>query len=284
MLIPILIALLIIILFVSIRIISQGNVVVIERLGRYSRIGNPGLIFLIPIVDRVRIKLDMRERVVSFAPQPVITRDNVTVSVDTVVYFQVINPKNAVYEIQNYIIGIEQITVTTLRNIIGGISLEDTLTSRDIINEKLRIALDETTGKWGVRANRIEVKSINPPESIQQAMEKQMRAERDKRASILIAEGVKQSKILESEGLKQSTILEAEGKADAAFKIAKGESLSVDILFKSLHNNKIDKNILAYRFLSSIPEIAKNDANKMWFIDTDINKIVSMFQGLKGKE
>src|SRR5204863_2624257 len=181
-----------------------------ERLGRYHRTLEAGLTVVVPFVDRLRPLIDLREQVVSFPPQPVITEDNLVVSIDTVVYYQVTEAKAATYEIANFITGIEQLTVTTLRNVIGGMSLEDTLTSRDKINAQLRVVLDEATGKWGIRVNRVELKAIDPPGTIQEAMEKQMRAERDKRAAILTAEGVKRSQILTAEGEKQGAILRAE--------------------------------------------------------------------------
>jgi regulator of protease activity HflC (stomatin/prohibitin superfamily) len=199
----------------SIRIVPQARAGVVERLGRYYRTLEPGLALLVPYVDRVRPLVDLREQVVSFPPQPVITEDNLTVNIDSVIYYQVTDPKAATYEISNYIQAIEQLTVTTLRNVIGGMTLEQTLTSRDEINSQLRIVLDEATGKWGIRANRVELKSIDPPGTIQEAMEKQMRAERDRRAAILQAEGVKQSQILTAEGEKQSSILRAEGQRES---------------------------------------------------------------------
>ena len=196
----------------AVRIVPQATALLIERLGRYSRTLDAGLHILVPFIDRVRAKVDLREQVVSFPPQPVITSDNLVVSIDTVIYFQVTDPKSAVYEIANYITGIEQLTVTTLRNVVGSMDLEQTLTSRDQINGQLRGVLDEATGRWGVRVNRVELKSIDPPQSVQGAMEQQMRAERDRRAAILTAEGVKQSQILTAEGEKQSAILRAEGR------------------------------------------------------------------------
>ena len=187
------------VLFRAVRIVPQARAGLVERLGRYHRTLDAGLALIIPFVDRLRPVVDLREQVVSFPPQPVITEDNLVVSIDTVVYYQVTEAKAATYEIANFITGIEQLTVTTLRNVIGGMSLEDTLTSRDQINAQLRVVLDEATGKWGIRVNRVELKAIDPPGTIQEAMEKQMRAERDRRAAILTAEGVKQSQILTAE-------------------------------------------------------------------------------------
>src|SRR6187399_2902198 len=195
----------------TIRIVPQARAGVVERLGRYSRTLTPGLSIVVPFVDRIREMIDLREQVVSFDPQPVITEDNLVVSIDTVIYFQVTDPRSATYEIANYIQGIEQLTVTTLRNVIGGLDLEETLTSRDQINQQLRGVLDEATGKWGIRVNRVELRSIDPPPSIQDSMEKQMRADREKRAMILTAEGQREASIKTAEGQKQSQILAAEG-------------------------------------------------------------------------
>src|SRR5881398_2058237 len=207
----------------TVRIVPQARAGVVERFGRYSRTLTPGLALVIPFVDRVRPLIDLREQVVSFQPQPVITEDNLVVNIDTVLYFQVTDPRAATYEIANYIQGIEQLTVTTLRNVIGGMDLEDTLTSRDQINGQLRGVLDEATGKWGIRVNRVELKAIDPPGSIKESMEKQMRADRDKRAAILTAEGVKQSAILTAEGERQSAILTAEGNRQAQILEAEGQ-------------------------------------------------------------
>src|SRR5215210_8978493 len=220
----------------TVRIIPQARAGVVERLGRYSRTLNPGLAIVVPFIDRLRPLIDLREQVVSFAPQPVITEDNLVVSIDTVIYFQVTEPKAATYEIANYIQGIEQLTVTTLRNVIGGLALEKTLTSRDEINNQLRGVLDEATGKWGIRVNRVELKAIDPPASIQETMEKQMRAERDKRAAILTAEGVKQSQILSAEGEKQAAILKAEGEREARILRAEGESKAIQTVFQAIHD------------------------------------------------
>src|ERR1700723_573887 len=188
----------------TIRIVPQARAGIVERLGRYNRTLNPGLAILMPFVDRLKPLIDLREQVVSFPPQPVITSDNLVVQIDTVLYFTVNDPKSSTYEVANPLQAIEQITVTTLRNVIGSLTLEQALTSRDHINAQLRPSLDEATTRWGIRVNRVEIKSIDPPGSIQEAMEKQMRAERDKRAAILTAEGFKQSQILTAEGQKQA--------------------------------------------------------------------------------
>jgi len=256
----------------TIRIIPQARAGVVERLGRYSRTLDAGLTIVVPFVDRLRPLIDLREQVVSFRPQPVITEDNLVVSIDSVIYFQVTDPKAASYEIANYIQAIEQLTVTTLRNVVGGMSLEDTLTSRDQINNQLRGVLDEATGKWGVRVNRVELKAIDPPATIQEAMEKQMRADRDKRAAILNAEGVKQSQILTAEGEKQSAILRAEGAKTAQILAAEGQSKAIENVSASIHAANVDPKLLAYQYLQMLPQIAQGDANKVWIIPSEFAK------------
>jgi regulator of protease activity HflC (stomatin/prohibitin superfamily) len=256
----------------TIRIIPQARAGVVERLGRYSRTLTPGLTIVVPFVDRLRDMIDLREQVVSFAPQPVITEDNLVVSIDSVIYFQVTEPKSATYEIANYIQAIEQLTVTTLRNVIGGMSLEKTLTSRDNINAQLRGVLDDATGKWGIRVNRVELKAIDPPPSIQEAMEKQMRAERDKRAAILTAEGVKQSQILTAEGEKQSAILRAEGQRQSAILQSEGQAKAIDTVFRAIHEGDADPKLLAYQYLQVLPQIAQGESNKVWIIPSEVTK------------
>src|SRR4051794_39510985 len=256
----------------AVRVVSQASSVIVERLGRYSRTLEPGLHFLIPFVDRPRATVDLREQVVSFPPQPVITSDNLVVNIDTVIYFQPTNPKSAVYEIANYIQGIEQLTVTTLRNVIGSLDLEQTLTSRDQINAQLRGVLDDATGRWGIRVNRVELKAIDPPHSVQDSMEKQMRAERDRRAAILNAEGVKQSQILTAEGDKQSSILRAEGTAQAAILSAQGEARAIQQVFDAIHRGNPDSKLLAYQYLQMLPQIAQSPSNKMWIVPTELTQ------------
>ena len=256
----------------TIRIIPQARAGIVERLGRYHRTLDAGLALVVPFVDRLRPLIDLREQVVSFDPQPVITEDNLVVSIDTVIYFQVTDAKAATYEIANFIAAIEQLTVTTLRNVIGGMTLEDTLTSRDQINAELRGVLDEATGKWGIRVNRVELKAIDPPGTIQEAMEKQMRAERDRRAAILTAEGVKQSQILTAEGEKQSAILRAEGQARAAVLSAEGQAKAIDTVFKAIHEGDADPKLLAYQYLQMLPQIAQGDSNKVWIIPSEFTK------------
>ena len=243
----------------TVRIIPQARAGIVERLGRYSRTLTPGLSLLVPFVDRVKPLMDLREQVVSFPPQPVITADNLVVSIDTVVYFQVTDPRAATYEIADYIQGVEQLTVTTLRNVVGGLHLEQTLTSRDEINAQLRGVLDEATGKWGIRVNRVELKAIDPPASIQDSMEKQMRAERDRRAVILTAEGSKQSQILTAEGERQAAILRAEGDAQARVVRARAEAEAIGAVFKAIHEGDADPKLLAYQYLQTLPQIAAGE-------------------------
>src|SRR2546426_1757815 len=256
----------------TVRIVPQARAGVVERLGRYSRTLTPGLTIVVPYIDRVRDMMDLREQVVSFEPQPVITEDNLVVSIDTVIYFQVTDAKAATYEIANYIQGIEQLTVTTLRNVIGGMALEKTLTSRDEINNQLRGFLDEATGKWGIRVNRVELKAIDPPASIKETMEKQMRADREKRAAILTAEGVKQSQILTAEGEKQSAILRAEGQRQAAILQAEGQAKAIDTVFRAIHEGDADPKLLAYQYLQVLPQIAQGESNKVWIIPSEVTR------------
>lgn len=240
----------------TVRIVPQANAGIVERLGRYHRTLDPGLHFLFPFIDRLRPLVDLREQVVAFPPQPVITQDNVTISIDTVFYFTVTDPFRATYEVAQLLTAIEQLTVTTLRNVIGSLSLEETLTSRDKINADLRIVLDEATERWGLRVNRIELKSIDPPGSIQEAMEKQMRAERDKRAAILTAEGFKQSQILTAEGEKQAVILSAEGDKEAAILRAQGEAEATRQVFKAIHDGDPTPDLLTYQYIQNLPQVA----------------------------
>jgi regulator of protease activity HflC (stomatin/prohibitin superfamily) len=263
----------------TIRIVPQARAGVVERLGRYSRTLSPGLAMVVPFIDRVRPLLDLREQVVSFPPQPVITEDNLVVSIDSVIYFQVTDPKAATYEIANYIQAIEQLTVTTLRNVIGGLALEKTLTSRDEINGQLRGVLDEATGKWGIRVNRVELKAIDPPASIQDSMEKQMRADREKRATILQAEGARQSQILMAEGQKQAAILSAEGEKQAAILKSEGQAKAIETVFNAIHEGKPDAELLAYQYLQTLPLIAQGEANKVWIIPSDLQQAVGRVAG-----
>jgi len=253
----------------TVQIVPQARAGIVERFGKYRTTLTAGLNIVTPFVDKVRYTIDLREQVVSFPPQPVITEDNLVVSIDTVIYFQVTDPVAATYEIANYIQAIEQLTMTTLRNIVGGMDLEETLTSRDQINGQLRGVLDEATGKWGIRVNRVELRAIEPPMSIKDSMEKQMRAERDRRAAILTAEGVKQSAILTAEGEKQSAILTAEGAAQSQILRAEGEARAILQVFDAIHEGDADSKLLAYQYLQMLPEIAKTDSNKIWFVPTE---------------
>jgi regulator of protease activity HflC (stomatin/prohibitin superfamily) len=256
----------------AVRVIPQERAAIVQRLGRYHRTLLGGLAVVVPFVDRVLPVIDLREQVVSFPPQPVITEDNLVVGIDTVIYFTVTDPRAATYGIQNYITGIEQLTVTTLRNVIGSLALEKTLVSRDEINKRLRGSLDEATGKWGIRVNRVEIKAIDPPVSIQEAMEKQMRAERDKRAAILTAEGFKQSSILTAEGEKQSAILRAEGDRESRRLVAEGQAKAIETVFAAIHAGRPDAELLAYQYLQVLPQIAQGDANKLWIVPAELGK------------
>ena len=267
----------------GVRIVPQARAGVVERLGRFHRTLDPGLAIVIPFVDQVKPLIDLREQVVSFPPQPVITEDNLVVGVDTVLYFTITDPKAATYEVANPLQAIEQLTVTTLRNVIGGMTLEDTLTSRDNVNSALRIVLDEATGKWGIRINRVELKAVDPPGSIQEAMEKQMRAERDRRAAILTAEGVKQSQILTAEGEKQSAVLKAEGAKTSAILRAEGESKAIETVFQAIHDGRPDQELLSYQYLQMLPQLARGEANKIFIIPSEFNQALGNLGGAIGK-
>ena len=267
----VLLAISVVVVIGAIKIIPQASAGLTERLGKYHRTLEPGLNLILPGIDRLRPLVDMREKVVSFPPQPVITEDNLVVNIDTVIYFQVTNAKSAVYEIENYIQGIEQLVVTTLRNSVGGLDLEKALTSRDHINAILRGVLDEATSKWGVRVNRVEIKAIDPPPSVQESMEKQMRADRDKRAAILTAEGEKQSQILNAEGTRQADILRAEGEAQAAVIRAEGEATAIAKVFKAIHDGDADEKVLAYKYLEQLAVIANGNASKVWIIPAELS-------------
>ncbi|MEU8831732.1 MULTISPECIES: SPFH domain-containing protein [unclassified Streptomyces] len=261
----------------AVRIVPQARARNVERLGRYRRTLKPGLNLVIPYIDRVYPVIDLREQVVSFKPQPVITEDNLVVEIDTVLYFQVTDPRAAAYEIADFLQGVEQLTVTTLRNVVGSMDLEKTLTSRDTINNQLRGVLDEATGKWGLRVNRVEIKAIDPPQSIKDAMEKQMRAERDKRAAILGAEGQRQSQILTAEGDKQSAVLRAEGNRTAEILKAEGQSRAIDQVFQAVHRNDPDPKLLAYQYMQMLPQLAQGAGSTFWVIPSEVT---SALQGV----
>ncbi|HEY2657763.1 MAG TPA: SPFH domain-containing protein [Solirubrobacteraceae bacterium] len=278
--VPVIVAAVVVIFLVilfarTIRIVPQARAGIVERLGRYHRTLSPGMSLVMPFVDRLKPLIDLREQVVSFPPQPVITEDNLVVQIDTVLYFTINDARATTYEVANPLQAIEQITVTTLRNVIGSLTLEQALTSRDHINAQLRGVLDEATGKWGIRINRVELKSIEPPASIQDSMEKQMRAERDRRAAILNAEGVKQSQILTAEGLKQAAVLTAEGERAAAILRAEGEAQAIATVFDAIHNGKPDRQLLSYQYLQMLPQLAKGDANKVFVIPSEFSQAVS---------
>ncbi|SEM37013.1 SPFH domain-containing protein [Rhodococcus maanshanensis] len=295
----VIVLLVVIVVAKSVALVPQAEAAVIERLGRYARTVSGQLTFLVPFVDRIRAKVDLRERVVSFPPQPVITQDNLTLNIDTVVYFQVTNPQAAVYEINNYIVGVEQLTTTTLRNVVGGMTLEETLTSRDSINGQLRGVLDEATGRWGLRVARVELKSIDPPPSIQESMEKQMKADREKRAMILTAEGhresaiktaegdkqsrilaaegAKQASILSAEGERQSRILRAQGERAAKYLQAQGQAKAIEKVFAAIKAGKPTPELLAYQYLQTLPQMAQGDANKVWLVPSDFGDALKGF-------
>ncbi|GAA2090563.1 SPFH domain-containing protein [Streptomyces albiaxialis] len=274
--IPILVAAIVIVFLVisTVRIVPQARRYNIERFGRYHRTLQPGLNFVLPVADRVNTKLDVREQVYSSDPKPVITEDNLVVNIDTVLYYQITDPRSAAYEVASYLQAIDQLTVTTLRNVIGSMDLEGTLTSREEINNRLRAVLDDATGKWGIRVNRVEIKAIDPPNTIKEAMEKQMRAERDKRAAILHAEGERQAKVLTAEGTKQKDILEAQGTQQAMILRADGEAKAVERVFQAVHRNNADPKVLAYKYLETLPHLAQSDNNTFWVIPGELTEAV----------
>ncbi|MGH3721472.1 MAG: SPFH domain-containing protein [Pseudonocardiaceae bacterium] len=285
-------------------VIEQASAAVVERLGRYRTTFTPGLNFLVPFIDKIRAKVDLREQVVPFPPQQVITKDNLTVAIDTVVYYQVTNSKDSVYEIAHYITAVEQLATTTLRNVVGGMSLEETLTSRDRINAQLSGVLDEATGRWGIRVSRVELKAIDPPLSIQDSMEKQMRADREKRATILTAEGQRESAIKTAEGQKQASILSAEGAKQAAiltaeaerqsrilraqgeraarYLQAQGQAKAIEKVFAAIKAGRPTPELLAYQYLQTLPQMAQGDANKVWIVPSDFNKALEGFTKMLG--
>ena len=279
-----LILLVVVVVVRAIQVVPQSRALVVERLGKFHSVMYAGLHLLIPFVDRVAARVDLREQVTTFQPQPVITADNVVVSIDSVIYYQVNDPMAATYEIADYITAIEQLTITTLRNVIGSMDLEQTLTSRDEINARLRGVLDEATGKWGIRINRVELKSIDPPPTIQQVMEQQLRADRDKRATILQAEGVRQSQILRAEGEKQSAILQAQGAAEAAVTRADGEAKAIDTVFTAIHEGRPTPDLLSYEYLRVLPNIANGTASKVWVLPTELTAALNaVTEGFSGK-
>src|SRR6202167_668890 len=282
-LLVVLVVLIVLVIARSVRIIPQATAGIVERFGRYHRTLHAGLNMVVPFIDRRGPLIALREQVVTFPPQPVITKDNLVVGIDTVIYFQVTDPKAATYEIANYVAAVEQLTVTTLRNVVGGMDLDTTLTSRDKINGELRKELDDATGRWGLRVSRVELKAIEPPTSIQDSMEKRMRADRDKSAAILLAEGSKQSAILTAEGEKQAAVLRARGEAEAAVgraeadataqaTRARGEAQAISTVFRAIHEGNPDQRLLASQYLQALPEIAQGDANKLWIVPSEITK------------
>jgi regulator of protease activity HflC (stomatin/prohibitin superfamily) len=281
------------VIYRAIRIVPQQSADIVERFGRYHRTLNAGLSMIMPFIDKIRRTVDLREQVISFPPQPVITSDNLVVNIDTVIYYTVTDPKSATYEISSFLTAIEQLTVTTLRNVAGGMDLERTLTSREDINRELRGVLDETTGSWGIRVNRVELKAVDPPDSIKDSMEKQMRADRDKRAVILTAEGQKQSAILTAEGERTAAVLRARGEAEAAVlqaeadakaqaARARGQAQAIQTVFKAIHEGNPDQRLLAYQYLQTLPKIAEGSSNKVWIVPSEMGKALEGLGGFFG--
>jgi regulator of protease activity HflC (stomatin/prohibitin superfamily) len=281
------------ILIRSVRIVPQATAGIVERFGRYHRTLHAGLNVITPFIDQLRPLIDLREQVVSFPPQPVITKDNLVVSIDTIIYFQVTDARAATYEISSYITGVEQLTLTTLRNVVGGMDLETALTSRDEINSLLRRELDDATGKWGLRVSRVELRAIEPPASIRDSMEKQMRADRDKRAAILSAEGSKQSAILTAEGERQAAVLKARGESEAALLRAEaeakaaavraqGQAEAITTVFRAIHEGNPDQRLLAYEYMQMLPRLAQGDSNKVWIVPSEMGRALEgLLSGLR---
>src|SRR5499425_102751 len=277
------VALMFILVFKTVRIVPQARARNIERFGRYRKTLEPGMNFIIPFVDRVKPLIDLREQVVAFKGQPVITEDNLVVLIDTVLFFQITDPRAADYEIVNYIQAIEQLAATMLRSVIGSMDLEQTLTSRDKINTLLRGVLDEASGKWGIRVTRVEIRSIDPPQSIKDAMEKQLKAEREKRAAILHAEGLQQSQILTAEGDKRGAILRAEGEKQSAILRAQGQAEAISTVFRSIHDGNPDPKLLAYQYLQTLPQLAQGQGNTVWMIPSELTGALRMLSSAFGK-
>jgi len=269
-------------MFKAVRMVPEQMEYIVERFGKYKKVMRPGINFMVPYLDAIRAKVDKREQVVSFPPQPVITSDNLVVSIDTVIYYVVTNSVDATYAIADYLQGVEQLTVTTLRNVVGSMDLEKALTSRDIINSALREVLDEATGRWGIKVTRVEIKAIDPPPSVRDSMEKQMRAERDRRAAILTAEGVKASQILTAEGEQQAAVLRAQGDRQARILQAEGQSKAIETVFGAIHRANPDEKLLAYQYLQMLPQIAAGQSNKVWVVPAELTRALDAFGGAMG--
>ncbi|MEO0288361.1 MAG: SPFH domain-containing protein [candidate division WOR-3 bacterium] len=270
-------------------IVRQAEVVIIERFGKYRATLKSGIHVIIPIIDTIRpiafgprylVRIDLREQVLDFPPQPVITKDNVTMQIDTVIYYQITEPYKAMYEITNIVYAIEKLTITTLRNVIGDLTLDETLVSRAKINSELQVILDDATNKWGVKVNRVELKNINPPDEIQEAMTKQMKAEREKRATILLAEGEKQSKILIAEGERESKIKVAEGEQQAQILVALGQAQAIKSVFQAIHDGKATNDVITLKYLETLEKIANGNGSKI-FIPYEATGILSSLGSLK---
>jgi regulator of protease activity HflC (stomatin/prohibitin superfamily) len=278
----VIVALVLLVAMRTVRIVPQAKARNVERLGRYRKTLEPGLNLIIPLIDRVKPLIDLREQVVSFLGQPVITEDNLVVKIDTVLFFQVTDPRAADYEIVDYIQAIEQLTATMLRSVIGSMDLEQSLTSRDQINTMLRGVLDDASGKWGIRVTRVEIKAIDPPLTVKEAMEKQMRAEREKRAAVLNAEGARQSQILTADGDKQSAILRAEGEKQGAILKAEGQAQAISTVFASIHEGDPDPKLLAYQYLQTLPQLAQGSGNTVWMIPSELTGALKALGGAFG--
>ena len=287
----ILLALIVLIAVKTIKVVRQSEVYIIERLGKFHKVADAGLTIIVPFVDKVRSVVSLKEQTMDIPPQGVITEDNVTITIDTVVFYQITDPAKAVYEIQSLKKGIEYLAQTTIRDIVGKMNLDSTFSSRDLINNQLRITLDEATDKWGCKVNRVEIKDIRPPEDIKDAMEKQMNAERNKRASILQAEGEKQAAITIAEGKKEAAILEAEadresrirraaGEAEAIKEVASAKAKEIELVYASMMNASPDEKLVQLKSLETLKEVANGEANKV-FIPFEATSALSSLGSIK---
>lgn len=278
------VALVIVLLIRTIRVIPQSTAGIVERFGRYHRTLGPGHNVVVPFIDRLRPLLDLREQVISFPPQPVTTSDNLVVTIDIVMYYQVVDAKAATYEVANFITSIEQLTMTRLHEVIGAMDLEHALQAREETNQQIRTVIEEKVQDWGVRAKNVEIKSIDSPPAIQESMEKEVRADRDKRAALNQAEGEKQAAIRAAEGAKQAAVLRAEGDAESQAVRARGQADAISTLVQAIHQEDPDNRLLAYQYIQMLPQIAEGSSNKVWIVPSGMGKALESLGSLFDSE